>query len=198
MTKHSDAPDPEVGGAADDYPEHTIRLRQDLAEWYGSTGYADAEIDYQRLGILAEIDQIAQWDREARDVRRYANSITPVPPDLVATAYLRDMLRYEDEGRVEWVGDQWRLPTRQRPVASWSFTPLTADQLLAHFEKVRQVGDGWVCRCPSHEDRSPSLSIKLGDKWWLTHCFAGCSTEAICAAVGLDVSALALGIGEGR
>ena len=106
MTKHSDAPDREVGGAADDYPEYTIRLRQNLADWFGSTGFADAEIEYQRLGILAEIDQRARWDAEAAEVRAHALTIEAVPPDPRATALLRDMLFYEDLGRVEWVGDQ--------------------------------------------------------------------------------------------
>jgi hypothetical protein len=197
MTRRSNAPDPGVGGAADDYPEHA-RLRQNLADWYDSTGFADDEIEYQRLGILAEIDQRAMWDREAGDVRRYAASITPVPPDPIATQLVRDMNRLEAEGRVVW-NDWTRNWEKPRPAAAVyrDRDPLTADALLSRFDQVRPIRGGWTARCPAHEDRHPSLSIKRGDRWWLTHCHAGCSSRAICAAVGLTVSDLALGGDDG-
>ena len=39
----------------------------------------------------------------------------------------------------------------------------------------RKAGDAWVARCPSHDDRHPSLSIRSGiDKKVLVHCHAGC------------------------
>lgn len=60
-----------------------------------------------------------------------------------------------------------------------------ADQLNARLSR-----SGWIARCPAHEDRSPSLSICARDEKILLHCFAGCTVEAICAALGLHVSDL--------
>lgn len=47
-------------------------------------------------------------------------------------------------------------------------------------------GEGWSCRCPAHEDRSPSLSIGTGaDGHALVKCHAGCQTADVLAAIGL-------------
>lgn len=60
------------------------------------------------------------------------------------------------------------------------------ERVLAGLEKVRPNGDGWTARCPSHEDRNPSLSVTEGDDArCLVHCFAGCRFEEIVAALGL-------------
>lgn len=40
-----------------------------------------------------------------------------------------------------------------------------------------------MCCCPAHNDRTPSLSVRLGRKAILFHCFAGCSNEAVIAAL---------------
>ncbi|NBW77106.1 MAG: virulence protein [Sphingomonadaceae bacterium] len=36
-----------------------------------------------------------------------------------------------------------------------------------------------MCCCPAHADRTPSLSITLGKRAVLVHCFAGCNNEAV-------------------
>jgi hypothetical protein len=42
----------------------------------------------------------------------------------------------------------------------------------------------WMTRCPAHHDESPSLSVGVGAGGRvLAHCFAGCSFEAVAAAV---------------
>lgn len=65
------------------------------------------------------------------------------------------------------------------------------ERLLEKLEKVKRSGRGWTGRCPAHEDKNPSLSIAEGqDGRALVKCHAGCSTGAICAAVGLKVSDL--------
>jgi hypothetical protein len=66
------------------------------------------------------------------------------------------------------------------------------DVLLPRLDAVRRVGRGWVARCPSHEDRSPSLAIDVGadGETLLIHCFAGCVTADVLAAVGLSLSDL--------
>jgi len=37
----------------------------------------------------------------------------------------------------------------------------------------------YIARCPAHNDKTPSLSIKDGDGFLLLHCHAGCSYESI-------------------
>ena len=71
------------------------------------------------------------------------------------------------------------------------FNDNPADRILQRLVSVRQTGpDQWVARCPAHEDKSPSLSIKQADDRVLLHCFAGCETGDVLAAVGLDLKDL--------
>lgn len=52
-------------------------------------------------------------------------------------------------------------------------------------------GQGYLCKCPSHEDNSPSLSVNEGDEGKiLVNCFAGCFTQDICGAVGIELKDL--------
>lgn len=66
------------------------------------------------------------------------------------------------------------------------------DRLLARLERVKTTGPGrWNARCPAHNDKSPSLAIReLGDGRVLLHCFTGCSTADVLAAVGLEFADL--------
>lgn len=51
---------------------------------------------------------------------------------------------------------------------------------------ARRSGNGWVDRCPAHNDHNPSLSIARGtDGRLLLHCFNGCSYADILAAAGV-------------
>lgn len=48
--------------------------------------------------------------------------------------------------------------------------------------------DCWIARCPAHEDREPSLSIReLDDGTVLLRCYAGCSAVAVVHAIGLEL-----------
>ena len=47
--------------------------------------------------------------------------------------------------------------------------------ILDRLEGVRKFGSGWIAKCPAHKDRSPSLSIKEGERGVMLRCFAGCS-----------------------
>lgn len=59
--------------------------------------------------------------------------------------------------------------------------------LLERLEKVKATGNHrWSACCPAHQDKSPSLSIKDDGDKILVHCFAGCDTEDVLAAVGLS------------
>lgn len=66
------------------------------------------------------------------------------------------------------------------------------DHVLSRLEKVRSLGSGrYLSRCPAHEDRSPSLSISEGDNGCvLIRCFAGCKTQDVVAALGLEMKDL--------
>ena len=65
------------------------------------------------------------------------------------------------------------------------------DNLLSRLDKVRQSGpDSWMARCPAHEDKSASLSIRHADEKMLIHCFAGCSVHEVVGAIGLEISDL--------
>jgi hypothetical protein len=57
----------------------------------------------------------------------------------------------------------------------------------------RRNGRGWLCRCPAHDDRSPSLSVTSGrDGRLLVYCHAGCT------AVDVLAELRALGILESK
>ncbi len=61
-----------------------------------------------------------------------------------------------------------------------------ADVLLERLDGVIQTrADAWSARCPAHDDRSPSLSVRRTADKVLFHCFAGCANDDILAAVGL-------------
>lgn len=53
---------------------------------------------------------------------------------------------------------------------------------------VRKLGGMWhgkfaMCRCPAHPDSTASLSVRVGNHAVLFHCFAGCDSEKIMAAL---------------
>ncbi len=63
--------------------------------------------------------------------------------------------------------------------------------ILSKLPHSKQNGKGWMARCPVHEDGRASLSISAGDDGRaLIHCHAGCSPEAITAALGLTLADL--------
>ena len=63
--------------------------------------------------------------------------------------------------------------------------------LLDRLSGVKQNGEQWIARCPAHEDRNPSLSIRRGDDGrCLVNCFAGCHVADVVAAVGLELKDL--------
>ena len=48
----------------------------------------------------------------------------------------------------------------------------------------RKAGGGWMARCPAHDDRTPSLSIRDADDGKvLVRCHAGCDQERVIAAL---------------
>lgn len=69
---------------------------------------------------------------------------------------------------------------------------MIAADFVNRLDGVRQTGAGrWIARCPAHDDRRPSLAIReVEDGRTLLHCFGGCATDSVLAAVGLTVSDL--------
>jgi hypothetical protein len=69
---------------------------------------------------------------------------------------------------------------------------MSAEALLSRLEKPKRTGpETWIARCPAHDDRSPSMTIReCDDGRVLVHCFAECSVENILTAVGLEFDAL--------
>lgn len=67
-----------------------------------------------------------------------------------------------------------------------NYTPI-----LAKLKGLKRTKDGWQALCPAHEDHNASLSLRVADDdRLLLKCHAGCATEAIVAALGLEMSAL--------
>ncbi|MGD1042170.1 MAG: phage/plasmid primase, P4 family [Sedimentisphaerales bacterium] len=60
--------------------------------------------------------------------------------------------------------------------------------ILSRLKDVKQAGENkWQAKCPAHDDNRPSLSISIGsDNRILLHCFAGCTYDAICNAMGIE------------
>ena len=50
--------------------------------------------------------------------------------------------------------------------------------------RPRASGGSWAARCPSHEDRKPSLSLRQIEGQALIYCHAGCTTGDVMAALG--------------
>jgi hypothetical protein len=69
---------------------------------------------------------------------------------------------------------------------------MSASALLSRLDGVRQTGPGrWIAKCPAHDDRHPSLSIREGDDGRiLLHDFAGCDVGEILGTLGLEFDAL--------
>jgi len=73
----------------------------------------------------------------------------------------------------------------------------TIDQFLSLLQGVQPKGSNqWVALCPSHDDKDPSLSIKLADNKILLKDFGGCDTPTIIKTLGLTMSHLYLDDGS--
>jgi hypothetical protein len=61
--------------------------------------------------------------------------------------------------------------------------------VLGKLVGVKRCGLGYQARCPAHDDRQASLSVRLGDDGKvLLQCFAGCSFESVAAALRMPAS----------
>lgn len=69
---------------------------------------------------------------------------------------------------------------------------MTFATLLERLQGVRRNGEQATARCPAHEDRRSSLSLRSNGTRILLRCHAGCSAEPIVAALGLTMADLFL------
>ena len=66
---------------------------------------------------------------------------------------------------------------------------MSIENLLSRLKTAKKTGtDRWMARCPAHDDRTSSLSIKsIEDGKILCHCHAGCNIEQVLNSIGLRV-----------
>ena len=64
---------------------------------------------------------------------------------------------------------------------------MSVEEFFNRLEAVKRFGPGWTAKCPAHDDRTPSLSVREGERGILVKCWAGCLLEAICGAIGIQV-----------
>ena len=68
---------------------------------------------------------------------------------------------------------------------------ITLDGLLSLLGGAKQRrGEEYICVCPAHPDHDPSLWIRENEKGLMLKCRAGCSTDAICQALGIKMGQL--------
>jgi predicted transcriptional regulator len=57
------------------------------------------------------------------------------------------------------------------------------DRITRALEGKPRANGSYVCKCPAHDDKNPSLSVSFKDGKILLHCFAGCSQDAVIDAL---------------
>lgn len=67
-------------------------------------------------------------------------------------------------------------------------SPTSLSLASAAKQLCEELGGYWsgskgMARCPAHDDRTPSLSVTLGRRAILFHCFAGCSQDQVLTAL---------------
>jgi hypothetical protein len=80
------------------------------------------------------------------------------------------------------------------------------DRVVAALKAQGSIRRGGNWSCPSHEDRTPSLSVNpgvrlegdIGEPTVLVHCHAGCAVDDVLSALGLEPSDLFTGNGQGE
>lgn len=64
------------------------------------------------------------------------------------------------------------------------------DKILQRLARVKKTKDGYMARCPSHPDRTASLTLSEKNGVILIHCFAGCETKEIVSSLGMTMADL--------
>jgi len=82
-------------------------------------------------------------------------------------------------------GESGHGPNENRSQAHYATNPI--DKILPLLDGVKQTGEGrWLARCPAHEDKHPSFSVReKSDGTLVLRCYAGCENIDIVHAIGL-------------
>ena len=69
---------------------------------------------------------------------------------------------------------------------------MSIEIITSKLEKIKRTGTGrWMASCPSHTDKTASLSLRqLDDGRILLHCFAGCNVDEVLSAIGMTINDL--------
>jgi P4 family phage/plasmid primase-like protien len=69
--------------------------------------------------------------------------------------------------------------------------PTAYDRILDRLDGVRRNGDNnAIARCPAHDDRNPSLSLRAIENQTLVYCHAGCAVRDVLAAIEMTMGDL--------
>lgn len=73
---------------------------------------------------------------------------------------------------------------------NFTYAQVAAEEIAAYLDG-KPSRDGFMCKCPAHDDRSASLSVSTGnDGKTLIKCFAGCSFHEVINALGIEAKQL--------
>ena len=62
-------------------------------------------------------------------------------------------------------------------------------ELISRLKQSKESASGKATAlCPAHDDKNPSLSVKLTDQKILLNCHAGCSFRAIVSALNMNTN----------
>jgi len=78
-----------------------------------------------------------------------------------------------------------RLSNRTEPIRRLGNYEMTTEDVAKLFERPHREGKKYRARCPVHKSRGSTLAIYPDKDKTGIHCFAGCKTDDILAAVGL-------------
>ena len=67
---------------------------------------------------------------------------------------------------------------------------MNLSDFVSRLPGAKKAGAGYSARCPAHDDKRASLSIRQGDKGILLKCHAGCSVREILGKLGLKMADL--------
>src|SRR5690349_13065955 len=65
------------------------------------------------------------------------------------------------------------------------------DRVLSVLTDAKKSNNGWIARCPAHDDAKASLSVAIGrNDRVLLKCHAGCTVSSVVSALGLSLADL--------
>ena len=66
---------------------------------------------------------------------------------------------------------------------------LAAAYVIVQLLGGKRAGRQWLCRCPAHDDKNPSLSVSEGSTHPVVfHCHANCDADQVLAALSVQAT----------